>query len=212
MSELIGDAEFVASLRDPADLGAYALLVEQLGQRVGDVHPRLSDEAQRYTVGDVEAAELTYAQIVAREATDESPDLPAGAHPYTGDARSRLTMAAGHLGRVQSYLTDHWTWSHPTTLDGRQVVEFQDAYAAPGDYDAQGRWVHPTVEGYQWYRGLRVDTGDDTAVIIMQPWMQAWREGGAPFPALYAIGDPDPAVVQRVVADYYAPRQATQAE
>jgi hypothetical protein len=201
MSELIGDPEFEASIIDPQDIGAYALLVDRLGQKVGDVHPRLSQPNEDFTDSDEHVAALTYGEIVAREATSVSPELPEGAHNYN-DPRSRLALANYHMARIDTYLNGGSTVNHPNELAGAPVIEFQNKYAASDSFEEHARWLHPEVEGYNWFRGLEVPTGEDSAIIIFTPWMQPWRQGGAPFPTLYAIGDPSPERVREIVSDY----------
>lgn len=139
---------------------------------------------------------LTYGDIVALQPSVESPDLPAG-FVKSDDPLAELVLQEFHLKFLKQNLATGARRPLPTHLAGFEVQEMQDVYP-----DEFARYVHPTVEGYGWYRGLMVDPSDTSSVLVLVPWMQPWYEGGSPFPTLYVEGDPSPDQVQAVAIDF----------
>lgn len=179
--------------------GRFEMLRNMLNEKVGDVNPRLSDPELRTTVGDWHTAELTYGEIVDREVTQESPCLPAGAVHCT-DPAVLLTTMEHHIASINHYLCAGYSQLMDDQLAGYQVKEFQESYSdcrfPHGDW---ADWLHPKVEGYDWFRGYKVDVTEKDSVLILRPWMQPWVQGGSPFPEIFLLGEPDPQEVQKIV-------------
>lgn len=172
-------------------IGAVSL---QLSSRVGDVHPRLKHEDQRRTMGDHNAAVLTYAQIMLNDAPDTSyTTLPSNAlKAYDGHVK--LSLVEGHLRTIDEYLENGTLrFFDKETLAGYPVIEHGP--------------LHPIVEGYEWYRGYCIPVAADAAVLLYTPWMTPTKPGGSPPPAMYRIGQP-PVETMREIAGAYAQTMA----
>ena len=201
MTERSGDF-----LKTQHDLeGTQEVVVEALGRLVGDTNVRLCDASRRYTVGDINAAALTYGQIVARIPSEQSPDLPVGAQRCE-DPLTEALLQKNHLAHIDAYLTVDYREqrgrqsvpnTNPIELGGFEAVELQKRY--PEEF---ARLLHPVVEGYSWYRGYEVVIGETESALLFQPWMFPGREGGSPFPILYTVGNPTPAVLQTIAAEF----------
>jgi|GEM_PF-2907476 len=181
-----GDAELQAR---------YLRLHERLGQRIGDVVPRLTSPKQRSTPVDQIVADWTFAQLVDRTPGSESPDLPPGAEKCRDDTVF-VTVAEKHLDDIVSKLDTPWRlFARPTRLAGYPVTELRSPRAEPLDHSL-------LVEGSLWHRAYAAAIDDERAVLIFAPYQRFTKQGGVPFPLVYTIGQVDQATTLAVASEF----------
>jgi hypothetical protein len=172
------------------------ILIRELGKVIGETNLRLKSSERKRTVGDYQAAELTYSDVVRRFPTSQSPELPDG-FSRSDDPVIEAILQEYHLAAINSYLELGRSGVRPTQLGGLGVVELQDLY--PNEFE---RYLTPLVEGYRWYRGYKVDVNSNDSILLLQSWMQPWYEGGSPFPVMYVAGNPDDETTQIIARDF----------
>jgi hypothetical protein len=179
-----------------------SMLDLKLDSQVGQIHPRISDESQRYTVGDHAAARLTYRQIIERKYP-----LPEGVRflptaERCTDPEVTCTLTEGHLVAIDDYLRTGQCKGAPQVLAGVPVHELSAVARSFGYDDEEVRT--PNVEGYGWHRALWVPHSPTAASVVFMPWMQPWNEEGSPAPIIYTLGNPPIDQVRTLAASYAA--------
>lgn len=131
-------------------------------------------------------------KAVQRQITEESPCLPEGA-VRVDDKYVEATIRLGHLVllRAQGEREPHNDQSLETGyLAGYPIQKMTHNHPASVN-------CIDTVEGYAWHRIFEVDTttakqrraDENNRALLLQPWRQPWREGGAPYPVMYTVGN-----------------------
>lgn len=135
----------------------------------------------------------------ARERRNEGStgfDLPRGFVPVTDSEVARL-LAVMKTKEIEFY----------NVSDGHMVprgVGFADYSVEESGSDSKtfNNSLHPEVGGYTWFRGFAVSLSGSQRIIFLAPWLQPWREGGAPDPMVYAPKGVATSEVLKVIRDY----------
>ena len=149
----------------------------------------LPDEMVKEFVG------LNFEIARKREVKDGNSGLPKGAVKFPDKEVDRLLQEM-RIEEIRFYKdTHHCINGGLFALVGYEVEESD--FHSPTFNDQ----LHPTIEGYDWYRGFAVKVNGGK-VLILSGWMHPWCEGGAPDTIVYLLGEPPRETVLGVIQTY----------
>lgn len=131
-----------------------------------------------------------------------SPDLPQGAKRFRDHEANNL-FAKAQINAIRYYQETGRSKSDASVLESLVVrLGYQFEEMKITNLAEPHNTIHPTVEGYYWYRGYRIAIPEQGQVYLFKPWLQPWRRGGAPDAIVYTEGNVQREKVLEIVRLY----------
>lgn len=182
----------------PHERDNVAIMQAAREQRLADeldlvIYPN-NDPTQPFGEDKLEARTIREAVSEIQAGFDENaiPEDLMGAKRLTGEID--LMLRERHLADVTSYSATGKLARNGSLLH-YGIEEVAGRTFAEED--------HVPAFGYYWYRKYTFDV-DGGKLIVYQPSMQPWYQGGSPFPRAYAVGEVDMLQAQAVVFELSA--------